>query len=211
MFLSKKIAAAATAFLMAAPVFAQTDMLGVPGPIPFQGQSYALAWSSQPSQAYVKHEYVPKGQTVESYNDMFMVEALSGAITPEQAAASQVQSLNERKKTDPVVNHAIVKNDATGEVLLDFIVSDMSANPIVVEWNAYRYVPLKQGQGIALFAISRRAYGQDNAQQFLKDLSAARTKDINALAAYKTPALRIGKKALVLLREAIAVLTASKI
>ena len=192
MFLSKKIAAAAFTLMMAAPAFAQTDMVGVPGPISFQGQNFALAWTANPSQNYFKQEYLPKGQKVESFDDMMIVEALSGAVTPEQAANMQMQGLAERKKTDPVVNYSAMKGD-NGEVLLDFIVSDMQASPIVIEWNAYRYVPLKQGQGIALFAITRRAYGQEKGRQFLKDLASQRTKDIQALAAQKFPAVRISK------------------
>src|SRR5690606_1912453 len=123
---SKIIAATAIAVLAVTPAFAQSDMLGIPGPISFQGQDYALAWTSQPSEAYFKQEYVPEGQAVEAYTDMILVEAVAGAITPAQAAAAQVETLAASKEIDPVVNHEIIHNEATGEVLLDFVVSDLS-------------------------------------------------------------------------------------
>jgi len=171
----------------------KTDMLGVPGPVSFQGQNYTFVWSSRPSADYIKQAYIPEGQNNESYSDMVLVEAVIGSITPIQVAAVQVQTLEARKGNDPVVNHSIIQNEATGEVLLDFLVSDMKADPIVVEWNAYRYVPLTGGGGVALFAISRRAYGEDGARSFLSGLGAARNETISALAKYDIPAMTISE------------------
>lgn len=193
MLISKLIAAAAMAALAAPPAFAQSDMLGIPGPISFQGQDYALAWTSQPSEAYFKQEYVPEGQAVEAYTDMILVEAVAGAITPAQAAAAQVETLAARKEIDPVVNHEIIHNEATGEVLLDFVVSDLSLDPIVVEWNAYRYLPLAEGEGVALVAVSRRGYGEDGARDFLGGLGTVRAEAINALATFDIPAISIAR------------------
>lgn len=188
---SRMIATGVMAAFMAVPALAQSDMLGVPGPFTFQGQDYALAWTSQPSDSYFKQEYVPAGQTVEAYADMVLVEAVAGAITPMQAAASQVQMLTARQETDPVVNHEVIQNEATGEVLLDFLVSDLGADPIVVEWNAYRYMPLAEGEGVALFAVSRRSYGEDGARAFLGGLGALRSEAIAALATFDAPAISI--------------------
>ncbi|GHD24342.1 hypothetical protein ACFOEZ_10200 [Tianweitania populi] len=39
----------------------KVDRLNVPGPITFQNKSYSLAWSSEPSENYIKQEYVPAG------------------------------------------------------------------------------------------------------------------------------------------------------
>lgn len=193
MLSSKIIAATALAALAVTPAFAQSDVLGIPGPIAFQGQDYALAWTSQPSEAYFKQEYVPEGQAVEAYTDMILVEAVAGAITPAQAAAAQVETLAARKEIDPVVNHEIIHNEATGEVLLDFVVSDLSLDPIVVEWNAYRYLPLAEGEGVALVAVSRRGYGEDGAREFLGGLGTVRTEAINALATFDIPAISIAR------------------
>jgi len=190
---AKMIAAAAMAALAATPSFSQSDMLGIPGPISFQGRDYALAWTSQPSEAYFKQEYVPEGQAVEAYTDMILVEAVAGAITPAQAAAAQVETLAASKEIDPVVNHEIIHNEATGEVLLDFVVSDLSLDPIVVEWNAYRYLPLAEGEGVALVAVSRRGYGEDGAREFLGGLGTVRAEAINALATFDIPAIGIAR------------------
>lgn len=167
------------------------DRLGVPGPITFQGKSYALAWSSQPSDNYTKQEYVPDGQTVETYKDMFLIEAVTGALRPADAASAQVEMLKQRKAADPVVNYSILQNQETGNVVLDFVLSDLQADPVVVEWNAYRYSPLKDGKGVALYGISRRAYGEADAKAMLQGLAKIRDADLSPLALFDVPPVSI--------------------
>ncbi len=185
------LTAIAATLLLAAPALAQSDQLGVPGPISFEDRAYELAWNAQPSDNYFKQEYVPEGQSVETYSEMILVEAVAGAITPMQAAALQVQSLEARRGSDPVFNYDIIQNEATGEVLLDFLVSDLAADPVVIEWNAYRYVPLAEGEGVALFAVSRRGYGEEGARSFMGGLGAMRSAAIKALSAHDLPAIAI--------------------
>jgi hypothetical protein len=174
----------------ALPASAQpvTDMLGVPGPIRFQDTDFALAWGSRPFPTYFKQEYVPAGERPEHFNQMFMIEADTNA-TPQTAAAAQVDMLKKRKGTDPVVNYGLIRNDATGEIILDFLMSDSGGGEVIVEWNAYRYAPLGKAGGVALYAISRRAYGEDGARAFLKALKDNRPPAINALAAFDAPKL----------------------
>jgi hypothetical protein len=183
------LGAAAVALAALTPSLAQSDMLGVPGPLTFENESYALAWSSKASEGYVKQEYVPQGQAVESFEDMILVEAVSGALSPMDAAGAQIRMLEGRKGSDPVVNHDVIQNEATGEVLLDFVLSDLSADPVVVEWSAYRYQPLKDGDGVALMGISRRGYGQDGATEFMSGLGPMRSAAIAALASFPFPAV----------------------
>lgn len=167
------------------PAFAQSakDMLGAPGPITFQDTQFALAWSANPSAGYFKQEYLPAGQKLERYDQMFMVEA-SRSGTPEGAAAAKLAMLKKRKGSDPTVNWDIIRNNATGEIILDFILSEKD----IVEWNAYRYARLGKTGGIALYAISRRGYG-DKARDFLVNLKQSRPLAIKALAAFVAPVL----------------------
>jgi hypothetical protein len=86
-----------------------------------------------------------------------------------------------------MVNWEIIRNNTSGEIILDFILSDSRAD--IVEWNAYRYARLGKEGGVALFAISRRAYG-DEADDFLVALRKSRLAAIKALAAFNAPILR---------------------
>lgn len=174
------------------PAAAQvTDYLGAPVPIEFDGRSYELAWSSRPAENYIKQEYVPSGQNVETYAQMLLVEVVTGNVKVMDAVQNQIQSLNQRKANDPLVNMSMIRNESTGEVLLDFIVSTKDANgDYIVEWNAYRYAPYNGASGkagVLLYAISHRAYGNENAKTFLSRLNAFRTAQINALAKAPLP------------------------
>lgn len=176
--------AAVVAFVIATPVLAQEDAVGVPGPIVFEGTSFELVWTSNPTPTYYKQEYLPAGESVEAYSQMFMVDVLTEGATPESAAADMIAGLEQRKAEDPVVNFAMIANDATGELILDFLLSDTSSGDVIVEWNAYRYVPY--GEGLALFAISRRGYGDDTSG-FIGELANWRLGSIDALAQMELP------------------------
>lgn len=169
----------------ALPATAQTDAIGAPGPIVFEEVEFALAWTSNPSETYFKQEYVPAGQTVERFEDMFMIDVLTNGTSPEAAAAAMVQSLDQRKGSDPVVNYDVIRNDQTGEIILDFLLSDSSSGTMIVEWNAYRYAPLDKG--LVLYAISRRGYGEDGARALLAGLKERRQSAINTLAQMDVP------------------------
>jgi hypothetical protein len=184
------VAALVTAIAVT-PAFAQSDTLGVPGPVAFLGQDYNLSWRSQPSESYVKQAYTPAGQSPGTFTEMILVEAVSGDVTPKQAAATQIKSLQARKPNDPVVNYQIIENEGAGEVMLDFVISDLKANPMLVEWNAYRYMRLTNGNGVALFAVSRRGYGEEGARGLLGNLTQVRAQVIKELATYSVPAVRI--------------------
>ena len=164
-----------------------TDRLGVSGPLVFDSVEYELAWSANPSPGYFKQEYVPAGQRVEDYVAMVLVEAAQ-AVDVRGALSAQLTMLGQRKGSDPLVNYDVIRNEQTGEALLDFIVSDRNdRGEMVAEWNAYRYTPLPEGQGVLLFAISHRAYGDDGVRAFLGNLRAMRPDRINKLARQALP------------------------
>ena len=186
-----RLVAAAAIVVLASPVMAQSDVaehLGVPGPIVFADAEFALAWSSEPSGGYYKQEYVPAGQEVETYAAMFLIEAVTSGATPRDAAKAMAASLDQRKAVDPLVNYDMISNDATGEIILDFVLSDSTTGTTIVEWNAYRYAPIGE-DGVALYAISVRGYGDDGSRDLLSKLKATRAKYIDALAQFEPPAL----------------------
>lgn len=190
------LATFALAGLGASVAAAETvDRLGVPGPIVFDGTSYGLAWSSHPSPTYYKQEYLPPGQGAASYASMIILELVTGGASVASAVAAQTRMLNARKATDPLVNFSLMQNQKTGEVLLDFILSAGSPQRIV-EWNAYRYGPYRGSdgeQGVVLFAVSQRAYGDDDARVFLRDLKDKRMATIGAFARLPVPAVSISR------------------
>lgn len=162
------------------------DHLSVPGPLNYNQASYRLSWSAHPTLSYYKQEYLTAGQQADKYTSMLMIEAVTGTVTLKDAVTAKMNEITARKQTYALANYQVIENKATGEYLLDFIMSEGS----VVEWNAYRYSALtdKSGKttGIRLFAISKRSYGNASTA-FLKALKTERQKDIAVLAAYKLP------------------------
>ncbi len=158
------------------------DHLNVPGPIAFQGKSYRLAWSERKGVLTVQ-EYLPVGETLERFDSMFTVNERSD-VSVEIAAAAKIAELEARKATDPVVNHAMLRSNDGQRILLDFLLSSPDGNGgRIVEWNAYRYEPRREGEGVRLLGISRRAYGEA-VVPFLRDaLKRTRAADIDGLAA----------------------------
>lgn len=163
------------------------ERLSVPGPISFHGEDFALAWASHPYPHYYKQEYLPAEQDSEHYTAMVLIDANVANDDVRAAAAATVDMLQKRKASDPLVHFSEIQNPQTGEIIVDFILSDGD----IVEWNAYRYAAWKgEGgkSGVILFGISRRAYG-DDATAFLAALKAARKQDIDALAKADMPAV----------------------
>lgn len=162
--------------LIAGPVSAQTTEEHVS----FSGQSFALAFSETPSAGYVRSGFIPAGQALARYEDMLIRETVAGVLVRD-AVAQQVAMLEGRRGTDPVLNYEILTNEATGEIILDFLLSEVGADGVqIVEWNAYRYQ--QRDDGVVLLGISRRGYGAQ-ATAFLQALGAERPRDIDALAA----------------------------
>ncbi|WP_440410206.1 hypothetical protein [Neorhizobium petrolearium] len=167
-----------------------SDKLGVPGPIVFEGIEYRLAWTSQPSAGYVKQEYIPVGERLDSYASMIILER-AGGTDVETAVAGQLEMLAKRKESDPLLRVDLQEPSENGQVLLDFMLSDSSTSTLIVEWNAYRYFPVSMSdgtRGVALFAISRRGYGKA-ARDFFTDLTNTRMDTIQALRVYDLRAL----------------------
>lgn len=175
----------------AAPPAKAQDRIGIPGPVKFGSESFALAWTSHPSPQLYKQEYLPAGQNVERYTSMLMIDVTTNR-TPQQMASEMVASLDARKASDPVTNYSMIRNPSTGELILDFVLhAEEPGTDGIVEWNAYRYTA--EGKGTRLVAISRRAYGK-GVDPFLRtQLKPMRTRDVATLSSLTVPAIKLAK------------------
>ncbi|MBK9980955.1 MAG: hypothetical protein IPP15_00785 [Saprospiraceae bacterium] len=155
-----------------------TDYLHVPGPISFNQKEYLLSWSSHPSAEYFKHEYLPKGENPDHYDQMIMLEVALGNMVPMDIAKGKANGIEGRKSADAMAAYTISENQKTGEVLLDFMLSEGTGDAMIVEWNSYRYKSYTgaSGQkGIMLFALSKRGYGAQG-KTFASDITSNRKK-----------------------------------
>jgi len=162
-----------------------------PARIQLADVTYHLAWRSDPSPDYSKFEYLPQDQELPYYHNMLLLERLFNGMTIEDVVNHQRDFLNERVQTDPVVQHRLIHNESTGEYLLDFVLSDEDEDgDTIVEWNAYRYIPVQNAdgrQGVQLYGYSARGYGDEGARAFLIDLRKNRIPRIQALISASVP------------------------
>ncbi len=183
-----------TAFISAL-LFAQAgksvpDYLGIPGPMLLNGNTFNLAWSSHPSAAYYKQEYIPAKDKVERFKKMVLNEVLMGDNKPIDLAQSKISELKQLKISNPIVNYEIFQKN--GEVLLDFLLSENSADGKtinILERNVYRYKAItdKSGKkGVMLFGASERSYGSES-DAFLISLKKNKSVLLNAVAAFSIP------------------------
>ncbi|NDV69122.1 hypothetical protein [Dysgonomonas sp. 25] len=136
------------------------NYLGAQASITFDGVAYKLAWSNPPQMKgmYYIQEYMPAGQTIEQYEDIFILDLYRN---PETTIVDEVKKkvtfLQNRKKTDPTTTYKVFQNEEVNEYMVDIIVSDGN----VVEWNVIRYTAYEEdGQfaGVKSFTMSKRGY-----------------------------------------------------
>ena len=171
------------------------NYLNVSGPIVFNSSSYDFVWSSHPSPTYYKHEYLKKGETVQKFNTMVMVELLTGTTTPKDLVANKVAELKTMQSTNPYVQFETFFNKDSNEYILDFLVTANSADNkeiTIAERNVYRYKVYSENgkKGVLLFAVSTRSYG-DNVTKFLQSLKGSRMDLVNKVKAFTVPAIVI--------------------
>ena len=172
---------------------APKDHLGVKGPLKFDGTHFMLSWTDHPRENYFIQEYLPAGEKTETYHQMMTLHLFLVDIQSADAAAQKVKELTERKKTDPVCQFAVIKGPEGREHIVDFLLSESKQDKVsIVEFNIYRYVPVKttKGNGMLVYAYTRRSY-DDEIDVFLNTLSDTRKKGIALMANASVPLISL--------------------
>ena len=170
-----------------------TDRLGIRGPLIFGNSQYELAWSDKPNKNYYIQEYIPKGEQVETFNQMLTIYLLTKDVSAESELRQKVNWLNERKKSDAICNYQISESPDGKEFILDFLVGERKDGKMtIVEFNVYRYKNIEiEGQNALLVsAYSKRSYG-DGISPFLTTLRADRKLYLNEMISFSLPPLKI--------------------
>ena len=173
------------------------DYLRIQGPIAFNGQTYRLSTSAQPTSTYVRQEYLPANEPADLYHNLFVLSVITNGQTVDETVATQVQRLTDIQQDDLTVHYRVRKDTLTGTATLDFVwrANSDDTNPIM-EWNAYRFEPYTSptGQkGVLMAGNRRRAYGSEIVS-FLEGFRAERPQLLQALSVFKTPPVLVGNQ-----------------
>jgi hypothetical protein len=174
-----------------------SEYLSVPGPIVFDGKSYNLIWSSHPAANFYKQEYIVKGDNVNKFKSMILMDVITGETNIKNVVGNKASELQKMKQSNPVVNYEVIENPKTGEYMIDFLLSANGPDGTmsIVERNVYRYKTFadKAGhKGILLFGISTRGYDED-ITSFFSALKTNRTDLISKVSSFKLPEISISK------------------
>lgn len=151
-----------------------TEYFDAGNPIKYCGTDFFLVWSTRPQDNYFVQEYLPKGESLEHYNQMFTISVIFWDRTPLEAIKAKIIELEGRRNTDPVTNYQAVEYN--GEYILEFIVSDSNngdLNTVEVDVHHYKQMNINGRNATVLSFYSCRAYG-DEIMDFIQSIPAKR-------------------------------------
>lgn len=183
LYLKKIIIALSFILALTFPSFAEkpVDYFNSGNSIKFCSKKFYLSWSAHPQRNYYIQEYLPKGDSLEHFNEMFTINIVFWNKTLLEAVQSKIAELEKRKETDKLCNYIIAEKD--GEYILDFIVSDGKNGELdVVEANIHHYkqATIDNKKATILSFYSARAY-DDAILPFIKSIPNNRNKWYNQI------------------------------
>jgi len=177
---------------------AAMNYLHTPASLSFNNTPYALAWSAHPNASYYKQEYLPKGETLNKFTNMLLLEVLVSPTTIKEAIAAKIAELKQMKAANPYVSYDSSYNAAKDEYILHFVLTANTPDGkgiSIAERNVYRYKKYsgKNGEtGVILFGASKRSYGAE-AAKFVAAAGAKKEELIKAVKEFGIPAIEVGK------------------
>ncbi len=177
--------------------FAQTnpiDRIGLKGPIDLNKTSYSLTWSQKPNANYYVQEYLPKGETVEHFNQLITVNIFVTDISVTSAIEQKAQELTKRKDTDKVCNFSIINSPDGSESIIDCLLSSGTNDKLdVLEFIIYKYKQIEldnHKKALLVYSYSKRGYG-DGITPFLTNLGKFRKDMLNVMISKEMPEIKI--------------------
>jgi len=173
------------------------ERLGVKGPLEFSNTSFNLTWTDKPRDNYYIQEYLPAGETFESFNQMMTIHLFLTNMSVKEAVDKKITELENRKRTDILCNSAVSESPDGTEYLVDFILSESKGDEMTIaEFNVYRYKNIDIGnneKGIIVYAYTKRSYGE-NIDSFLSKLKDERQDNLNQMVSVDIPSVTIQDK-----------------
>lgn len=166
--------------------------------ITFREKQFHLAWTSHPAVNFYKQEYIPKGEVINRFKNMIIIDLVIGNQNIRDVVAAKIAEIKALRESNPVVDYGLFESPKKGEYLIEFLLSQNSPDGksvLIAERNIYRYKVYEDksgNKGIMLFGVSTRSYGKDVARFFeqLKSKS-ERNLLIDAVSQFSMPAISL--------------------
>lgn len=159
----------------------------------FDNKDYELVWSSHPASNFYKQEYILPNENVEKYKRLILIDFIEGDLAPKDVLSSLVNSLENSKKQNPVINYKVYEKN--NEYMIDFIMSENSQDGkdvLILERNVYRYFRINtpKRKGILLFGVSDRAYTKKEMDNMFSVLKNNKLELVNKVAKIEVPKIK---------------------
>ena len=159
----------------------------------FDNKDYKLVWSSHPASNFYKQEYILPNENVEKYTRMIMIDFLEGDLTPKDVLSGLVNSLENSKKQNPVINYKVYEKN--NDYMIDFIMSENSQDGkevLILERNVYRYFRINtpKRKGVLLFGVSDRAYTKKEMDNMFSVLKNKKLDLVNKVIQIEVPKIK---------------------
>lgn len=170
------------------------ERIGAKGPYKFNKTKFELKWTAQPNENYYVQEYLPKGESLESFNQMLTCNLFVTDLPIEKAVQQKIKELKKRQKTDSSCKFLVTESPDGKEFIVDFLMGESKDGLMsVVEFNVYRYKQVKidkNKNGLLVFAYSKRSYGED-ITPFYSSLKTDRAKHLNEMISFELPKIKL--------------------
>ena len=159
----------------------------------FDNKDYKLVWSSHPMDNFYKQEYILPNENVDQYTRMILIDFLEGDLHPKDVLSGLVNSLENSKKQNPVINYKVYEKN--NDYMIDFIMSENSQDGkdvLILERNVYRYFRINtpKRKGILLFGVSDRAYTKKEMDNMFSVLKNKKLDLVNKVIQIEVPKIK---------------------
>lgn len=180
------------ALATAGGVYAQQDLLAIPGPIEYDGTEFHLSWSKPVSKTLFRQQYLPADETIDDFTQLLDFSFFNKEIELDLAVRQKVEQIQQRQKSDKFAKVNVAESPDGTEYIVDYYISESpEKGNSFVEYNIDRFRSYSEGgeKRFVILSYAKRAYGDLKSSA----RTLARERDhlmINAIE-YKIPEIKV--------------------
>ena len=171
------------------------DLLGIPGPVEFNGTEMFLAWSKEQSKTLYRQQFMLPDERIEEFSQLLDFSYFTKEIDIELAVRQKVESVQKRQETDRYAKVNVTESPDGSEYIVDYYISEAPENGTsYVEYNIYRFKNIPKGNDKHFLILSYIKRELGDLRSANRNLSRQRDEMMSAMIEYKIPEIKIGAK-----------------
>lgn len=172
------------------------DILGIPGPIEFNGAELFLSWSSEQSKTLYRQQFMPRDETIKDFTQLLDFSYFTKEIDIELAVRQKVESVQKREAKDKFAKVHVTESPDGSEYIVDYYISEAPENgQEFVEYNIFRFknIGAENTRNFLIINYIKREFG--DLKSAARSLAKQRNGLMSAMIEYKIPAVTVAATA----------------